>query len=243
MSNTDEELIFHTLKSAETVNPETEITERYFANQLDRESVCGTDDRKRVTATQGLPYVAICKLFLTDQSGSVYVGTAWLTHSNKLYTAGHNLYDDKKSEWMKSVTVIPAKSGLSEPFGRYEASELMVTRGWMDKSSHRYDMGAIKLSSDVSHSEFIVPYQTDANRASVVGYPADRDRGNFQYEMESLVRKSNGQFHYFIDTYGGQSGSPCMIDGVRSIAIHNYGGCENSASDLYPSFVDGIENW
>ena len=61
--------------------------------------------------------------------------------------------------------------------------------------------------------------------------------------MESLVRKDGGQFRYQIDTFGGQSGAPVCIDGIRSIGIHNYGGCENTASDLYPEFIDGIEQW
>jgi len=51
---------------------------------------------------------------------------------------------------MKSVAVVPAKSGFTKPFGRYETSELMVTRGWMENGSKRYDMGSFKLSEQFS---------------------------------------------------------------------------------------------
>ena len=152
MSKSDSELIFRTLKEKQSLENDVEITERYHINETDQESVCGMDNRRKVTSTIGLPYAAICKLYMTAENGNVYIGTAWLTHGNKLYTAGHNLYDDKKKEWMKSITVVPAMSGLTEPYGRYEAAEVMVKKGWMERGSKRFDMGAIKLNTNVSHS-------------------------------------------------------------------------------------------
>ena len=60
--------------------------------ELTTESVCGPDDRIKVIATTTMPYKAICKLFLKAQTGHNLIGTGWLSHANKLYTAGHCVY-------------------------------------------------------------------------------------------------------------------------------------------------------
>ena len=32
-------------------------------------------------------------------------------------------------------------------------------------------------------------------------------------------------------------------DNHRAIGIHNYGGCDNKASDLYQKFIDEVAHW
>lgn len=97
------------------------------------------------------PYKAICKLYMKTTTGKNYVGSVWLTASDKLYTAGHCVFDHDEGGWMESVVVIPGMTGDSEPFGRYYAGSLAATRAWIDGRSKRYDMGAIKLSTAVNH--------------------------------------------------------------------------------------------
>jgi glutamyl endopeptidase len=219
------------------------ITPKYFVSELRQEAVCGPDERIKVTDTSVMPYKAICKLYMRSTSGKNYVGTGWLTHSNKLYTAGHCVYDHDEGGWMSSIIVVPAKSGNSEPFGRYTASSMRATNGWINNKSQRYDMGAIKLASSVSHGDNISPSLADANSATICGYPADRDTGIFQYKMLGSVTKRDDRFFYQIDTFGGQSGCPVLENNNRAIGIHNYGGCDNSGSDLYQQFVDDINKW
>ncbi|MCP4696697.1 MAG: trypsin-like serine protease [Gammaproteobacteria bacterium] len=219
------------------------ITPKYFILEQSQESVCGYDERVKVTATTVLPYKAICKLYMKAANGKNFIGTGWLTHSNKLYTAGHCVYDDKEGGWMKSIIIVPGMSGGTEPYGRYTSADMITTKGWLNNSSRRYDMGAIKLSSNVSHTDFIIPTLADANAATICGYPKDRDTGIFQYKMQDSISKRNDRFFYQIDTFGGQSGAPVLQNNSRAIGIHNYGGCDNSASDLYAEFVDGINDW
>lgn len=207
------------------------------------ESVCGADERTRVTSTTTLPYKAICKLYMRTKTGKNYVGTGWLTHGNKLYTAGHCVYSHNEGGWMDSIIVVPGKSNANEPYGRYTATNMIATNGWINNSSERFDMGAIKLSRNVSHNDYLTPSVTDSNSGTVCGYPADRDNGNFQYRMRDTIRKQNDRFFYQIDTFGGQSGAPLLSNGNTSIGIHNYGGCDNSASDLYAGFIDHINKW
>jgi glutamyl endopeptidase len=207
------------------------------------ESVCNTDERIQVQSATSLPYKAICKLYIRSSTGKNFVGSGWLTHSNKLYTAGHCVYDHGEGGWMDSIIVIPGKSGSSEPYGRYTAADMLATNGWTNDASERYDMGAILLTSNVSHGDFLSPTLTDADSGTVCGYPADRDGGDYQYRMLDTVGNRDGRFYYQIDTAGGQSGCPLLKNNSTSMGIHNYGGCDNKASDLYQGFIDDVNKW
>lgn len=210
---------------------------------LTSESLCQTDDRIRQIDTLALPYKAICKLFMKAANGDNLIGTGFLTHGNKLYTAGHCVFSHSRGGWMRGITVVPGKSGTTEPFGRYRAARVYAASAWVNGGSTRYDMGAIKLSQDVNHTDFISVTTADANEATVCGYPGDRDRGMFQYRMRDTIRKQSGRFHYQIDTFGGQSGAPLLKNASTAIGIHNYGGCDNAASDLTQAFIDRVDNW
>lgn len=221
------------------ITPSYYITEKEYTNQ----SVCQSDQRVRQVDTSTLPYKAICKLYLKARDGKNLIGTGFLTHSNKLYTAGHCVYDHKRGGWMKGIVVIPGMTGLKEPFGRYRASKIFATAEWINNQSKRFDMGCIKLDNNVAHSDYISASTSDANEATVCGYPGDRDTGIFQYRMRDIVHKSNGQFRYQIDTFGGMSGAPLLSNARVAIGIHNYGGCDNAASDLTQAFIDRANSW
>ena len=108
-----------------------EITPRFFVTDPDAvtaESVCGIDNRVKVTATTVLPDKVICKLYMKSLTGKNYIGSGWLTDKNKLYTAAHCVFDLDAGDWMESVIVVPGKSGLIEPYGQYHAGELAATR-------------------------------------------------------------------------------------------------------------------
>ncbi len=242
----EEELIFHQLNDEKQPIDEKEITLQSWIERdedLSNESVCGIDQRQKVLATLQMPYMAICKLYMKAKNGLNYVGSGWLVAGDRLYTAGHCVYNKSSGGWKTSIIVIPGKCGFSEPYGRYEATELMATRGWIDDVSPRYDMGAIKLDRPVCHNSFITPAMEDPNIAEICGYPADRDNGIFQYKMSDNLVKEHGRFLYQADTFGGQSGSPLLRNRCVGVGIHNYGGCPNKSSDLYQEFIDGVANW
>ena len=242
----EKELVFHKLVDENQEINEKEITSESWIERnedLTNETVCGIDQRQKVLATQQMPYMAICKLYMKAKNGLNYVGSGWLVAGNILYTAGHCVYNKSSGGWKSSIIVIPGKCGMSEPYGRYEAIELMATKGWIDNASPRYDMGAIKLSKVVNHNSFITPAMEDPNIAEICGYPADRDNGLFQYKMSDNLVKENGRFLYQADTFGGQSGSPLLRNRCIGVGIHNYGGCPNKSSDLYQEFIDGVANW
>ena len=243
---TQEELVFHKLTEDQSEINEGEITSESWIEHdedLTAETVCGIDQRQKVVATLQLPYMAICKLYMKAPNGLNYVGSGWLVAGDRLYTAGHCVYNKGSGGWKSSIIVIPGKSGLSEPYGRYEAIEVMATRGWIEDASTRYDMGAIKLNKSVSHDSFITPSMEDPNIGEICGYPGDRDNGIFQYRMTDNLVKKAGRFFYQADTFGGQSGSPLLRNRTIGVGIHNYGGCPNKSSDLYQEFIDGVASW
>ena len=226
-----------------------DITPQYYVSEQDQESICSDDNRTRVTSTRLMPYKAICKLYIRAANGRNYIGTGWLVARNKLYTAGHCVYSHRADGWAKSVIVVPGQSGRSKPYGSYIASEMLTTKVWLktedprSDNARRYDIGAIKLSSNVNHRDFLQPSLSDVDTVTICGYPGDRDTGIFQYKMQDDVKKEDGRFLYYIDTFGGQSGSPLLKNRSVAIGIHNYGGCENSGSDLFPEFIECVNNW
>ena len=215
----------------------------YHVSPEDPEDVCDDDQRRRVISTDVMPFKAICKLYMKAANGRNLIGTGWLTHGNKLYTAGHCVYCHARGGWMQSIIVVPGKAGTTEPYGRYIADEVLTTSHWIDDKSMRYDMGAIKLRSAVSHDDFLKPTLSDADTVTLCGYPSDRERGEYQYRMRDDVRRMGGRFFYYIDSHGGQSGAPLLRNNCVAIGIHNYGGCENRGSDLYQGFIDCVEEW
>lgn len=229
----------HTLEEYDFDN----ISPKSFFNERSQESICADDNRVKVTDTSFLPFKAICKLYMKAANGRNLVGTGWLSHKNKLFTAGHNLFDPEVGGWMTSIIVVPGLNGRKEPFGRYNAIDICTTDEWLQSQSKDYDLGAIKLSDDVSHDDFLEPTLSDANFGMVSGYPLDRDQALFQYQMTNPLRKVGRRFFYYIDTFGGMSGSPVLSNGSNAIAVHNFGGCENSASDLTRDFVEHVNNW
>ncbi|GAA4271547.1 trypsin-like serine protease [Aquimarina gracilis] len=241
-----EKLVFHELNGNINEINESEITTEPWVepeNEPTAESLCGIDQRQKVVSTNQLPYIAICKLYMKATNGRTYVGSGWLVSEDKLYTAGHCVFNHRSGGWKENIIVIPAKSGLSEPYGRYEAISLAATEGWVDNKSTRYDMGAIKLNTPVPFKDFIIPSIEDSNYGEICGYPGDRDNGLFQYRMTDNLIKTSGRFQYYADTFGGQSGGALLKNRAVAIGIHNYGGCPNKSSDLYESFIKEVADW
>ena len=120
---------------------------------------------------------------------------------------------------------------------------MIATTAWINSRSKRFDMGAIKLQSNVLHNDVIQPILANVDEAKVCGYPGDRERGMFQFQHRDQLREVGGRFFYQIDTFGGMSGAPVLKNNMTAIGIHNYGGCDNSASDLYAEFIDFVNSW
>jgi V8-like Glu-specific endopeptidase len=202
------------------------------------------------------PWRQICALRIHAKNGSAYVGTGWFIASKVLVTAGHCVFMHKQGGWPKSIDVIPAKFGGTEPYGRTTATRFASVDGWLTEAGRDFDYGVIFLD-DPALGERLGNFEVEVTpdeelariTARISGYPADRDRAEYQYYHERPLQSvSPSQLLYDIDTYGGQSGSPVwrQAEGSPAVAIgiHTTGGLtSNSATRISDPVFDNLILW
>jgi len=226
-----------------------------FGNHIVLEVVLGNDDRVKVSAGDMTknPYRQIAALRIEAQTGALFVGTGWFIGPRALATAGHCVYLHDEGGWPKSIDVIPAKSGPTEPYGHLKATRFRATDGWTEGLKQDFDYGVVLLDGDEAGKragwfevDVVDAIEGDAN---ISGYPADRDNANFQYfHARPLKRTTDTRLVYDIDTFGGQSGSPIWIDtkedGVIAVGVHTTGGATgNSGTRINSDVIENFVAW
>ena len=88
------------------------------------------------------------KVYMTfGASNYVCSGTAVAsTNQSTVLTAGHCVWD-KASGYATNFLFVPAKSGLSEPYGAFAATNLYTTTAWHDSEDFSFDNGAAKVGT------------------------------------------------------------------------------------------------
>jgi V8-like Glu-specific endopeptidase len=222
------------------------------------EAIIGSDDRVKVS-DQYLstnPWRQICALRIFSSTGKMYVGTGWFIGPKALATAGHCVFLQDEGGWANWIDVIPAKRGAEEPFGKVRAKKFACVDGWTKQRSRDSDYGVIFLDDDTVGKQignFEVQALTDEELrgvdAKISGYPADRDRAEYQYYHERpLTSVTPARLNYVIDTFGGQSGSPIWQDteegGRIAVGIHTTGGLSsNSGTRISNDVLDNLISW
>jgi glutamyl endopeptidase len=85
--------------------------------------------------------------------------------------------------------------------------------------------------------------------AQISGYPADRDRAEFQYfHLRPMIDVTETRLVYDIDTFGGQSGSPIWQDtqelGIVAVGVHTTGGASsNSGTRITDDVLGNLARW
>lgn len=230
-----------------------------FGDSTLLEAIIGNDDRVKVQQELigNNPWRQICALRIHSRTGQMYVGTGWFISPKALATAGHCVFLQDEGGWPTSIDVIPAKFGSSEPFGRLSATKFASVDGWTKERKRDFDYGVIFLEADtvgMQVGNFEVQALDDNDLkgvdAKISGYPADRDRAEFQYFHERpLSSVTPTRLNYDIDTFGGQSGSPIWQDtkegGLIAIGIHTTGGLSSNSGtriseDVLTSFISWL---
>ena len=222
------------------------------------EAVIGNDDRVKVDQSllSANPWRQICSLKIQSQSNQFYVGTAWFIGPKTLATAGHCVFMQNDGGWAKSIEVVPARFGGKSPFGKPVSKRFSSVDGWVEQASRDFDYGVIHLDDDDAGQKvgnFDVQSFADGLFNNVVlkvsGYPADRERAQFQYFHERPIQRlTETRLFYDIDTFGGQSGSPIWEDteefGVVAVGIHTTGGISsNSGTRINDHVIDNLISW
>lgn len=217
------------------------------------ETVCGTDNRRRITGTTSNPWRWTCKLIITMPNNQKYIGTGWLAGPRCVMTAGHVVHDGGTGkQWAKRIEVIPGMNGSTRPYGTFVSTRFYSVNGWVKSANPAYDYGCIILSSNVGNSLGyfgFANYSTTTLRnmtMNTAGYPGDKPNGTLWFVSGPVYRVYSTELQYYADTYGGQSGSSVwrLINGKRyAVAIHVRGGCPNEGTRINTGVYNNIIRW
>jgi len=210
--------------------------------RVNRETVCGTDQRTRITNTTSPPYRWTCQLVITLADDSQAIGTGWFVGPQCVVTAGHCVHGGGTGQsWVKRIEVIPGMNGSSRPYGTVASTRFLATEGWVDDGDWQYDFAAIILPTPIGNRTGWFGYgnYTDSvlrsSGLNSVGYPGDKPFGTMWATNGPISSLNSRQIFYMFDTFGGQSGSAVWrtVNGVRyAVGIHAYGGCPNSSTRI-----------
>ncbi len=232
-----------------------------------RESIHGSDDRKRVTSFTTItdyPWNTICYLdFMV--SGSSYRGSGILIAPYCVLTCGHNVWDQDLQVWSSSMKVTPAQhqdyqgATIYEPYGTIGYKKLACNTIYVDSDGgFEYDYGTVKLGQSFSGISTFMPIEYDSTPTSVniAGYPGVVQGESDSYDMwknygsvTGYEGTNNRIMLHVVDTSGGQSGAPVWkyndeTKNRRLVAIHVYGSADaNGACRLVSSIESIISEW
>ena len=64
--------------------------------------------------------------------GGSYLSTGVMIGANDVLVSAHALYNPGRGGYATAITVIPAKSGASEPYGAYSAVSIQVPQAFVE---------------------------------------------------------------------------------------------------------------
>lgn len=217
------------------------------------ESICGSDDRVRVTNTSAVPWRWICKLIISFPNGASGGCTGWFIGPKAVMTAGHCVYSKSNGGWARRIEVIPGMNGSSRPYGSMVGTSFRSVVGWTSNTDQNYDYGCIilpspSLGNQIGYFGFAALTDSSLNQLLVnnSGYPGDKPFGTQWFNAGRIASVTPRKFYYMLDTYGGQSGSPTwrFVNNQRhAVGVHAYGGCPNSSTRITSAVFNNMKNW
>jgi glutamyl endopeptidase len=217
------------------------------------ESVCGSDDRVRISPATAIPWRWCCELLLTLGNGSTARGTGWFIGPRTVMTAGHCVFSSSSGGWARSIEVIPGMDAASRPFGSQVGTAFRSVTGWTQSANPEFDYGAIILpNGNLGNAVgwFGFASLSDASLQNLFvntsGYPGDKPFGTQWFNAGTVTTVTARRLNYMIDTFGGQSGSAVwrLQGGVRhAVGIHGYGGCPNKAVRITSDVFNNMTAW
>jgi glutamyl endopeptidase len=230
----------------------TDLRPAEEAEYFQPETVCGSDDRVRVTATTAIPWRWICQLIITMPNGAGFRGTGWFIGPKCVMTAGHCVYSKSNGGWARRIEVVPGMNGAGRPYGSSVGTNFRSVNGWVNDTDPNFDYGAIILPNPLGNvvGYFGFANLTDASLNNLLvnnsGYPGDKPFGTQWFNAGRVSSITSRKIYYMLDTFGGQSGSPVWryLNGARhAVGIHAYGGCPNSATRINAPVFANMQAW
>ena len=217
------------------------------------ESVCGRDDRVRISPATAIPWRWVCQLLITMANGGTSRCTGWFIGPRCVMTAGHCVYSRGAGGWARRIEVIPGMDGASRPYGSQVGTSFRSVTGWVNNGDPNYDYGAIILPDRTLGNRvgwFGFASLTNASLSNLLvnnsGYAGDKPFGTQWFNAGRITNVTARKIYYMIDTFGGHSGSPVWryLNGQRhAVGVHAYGGCPNSATRIVQAVFNNMMAW
>ncbi|MHA1385703.1 MAG: trypsin-like serine peptidase, partial [Candidatus Helarchaeota archaeon] len=203
------------------------------------------------------PWRTICKLEMTANDDTLWVGSGAIINNHTLLTCAHCIYMHDHGGWVKSVKVTPGMDNGVAPYGHVWANYYYTYSGWINYGDDRYDLAVLNLDSDIGLTTGWMGIKTADPSSQIytgtlntAGYPADLDGGLNLYSDSDNGRIATEYRHwYYMDTMGGQSGSPVWeYNGTHRyiLTVHGYGddgSLSNHGTRINQDKYNDIMNW
>lgn len=218
--------------------------EAYF---FQPETICGTDDRTWVEKPALAPWSGNCLLLITTSNGNTAYGTGWLMGPRLVITAGHCVHEGDDGDFYRQIEVIPGTDGSAAPFGSRVSTNFRAAELWKSAGKRSHDYGAILLDQPFDGAPFIrqpvvkSDVELSTGEVELAGYPFDKLPQQW-FDSDPISQVRTDIIRYNLDTFAGQSGS-AVTHGGAVVGIHNYGGCNNSATRITPAVLMQLSAW
>ncbi|MFX1286913.1 MAG: CARDB domain-containing protein [Promethearchaeota archaeon] len=216
------------------------------------------DDRQKVSATSTYPWRTICKLFITAQDNTQFIGSGAILDEFHVLTCGHCAYLHDYGGWAKQIEIVPGMNGISDPYGSAYVTYMRSYSGWTQDELPEHDWAVLTLDRSIGLFTGWMGRQTLDPSSSIytgvlntAGYPGDLDYGYYMYYTSDYGDRADEYNHWFwLDTAGGQSGSPIWrYNGtnryILTILAYEYvGGVDaNFGTRLNTNKFNSINTW
>jgi glutamyl endopeptidase len=228
------------------------------------ETVCGNDDRIKVSDTLAVPYQWVVRLEIIF-NGNRYRGSGFVLSAGQaqdrlvVATSGHCVFARETLAFASSIKVMPQANGSVMPLTpvTVTTANLRASAGWKNSGSPDTDYGVILVpwSGTWGVGMWVASDQDLQNRTVLnSGYPGDKSPYGFNWEdTGNLTGVSTSMLSYMLDTFGGESGSPVFAlksgtdwssgPNVWAVGVHGYGGCPNKAVRMTQSVTNDYLHW
>ncbi|HFI0292070.1 TPA: trypsin-like peptidase domain-containing protein [Streptococcus suis] len=190
--------------------------------------VFGRDDRVVIKNPTIVPYRQIVFIESRYKKGGVRIGSGVMIAPDKVLTAAHCLRLVDTNEWAESVTVYPARTGYSYPFGGTTGWSYHVLTSFKNDLKPGYtsnkvenDIAVVTLSRTLPSVGFLNTTDkiTTNQKVQVVGYPGEKE-GYMYVASGPVLDVFSSTLRYRIDTTGGNSGGPVLDENNQIVAIN-----------------------
>ncbi|MFW9972270.1 MAG: zinc-ribbon domain-containing protein [Candidatus Odinarchaeota archaeon] len=216
------------------------------------------DNRVRITTTSSYPWSTICKVYVTAADDTQWVGSGAIIDAFHVLTCGHLVYLHDHGGWASKIRIVPGMRGNYEPFGHAYATYMRTYQQWIQTEDVNHDWALITLDRTIGDQTGWMGRMTKdpldpiyTGTLHIAGYPIDLESGRYMYYCTDVGEDADMYNHwYWMDTYGGNSGSPVWaeVNGSNYIlTVHAYeyefGAYANFGTRLNQDKFDQLYTW